>query len=170
MRVYIGPYPDSGDGEPEVNVQIDDYDVWAMDYTLSKIIHPMLVRLKEQSHGCGMVDLEDVPEELQVDDPKVNDWDSGSNHFSRWDWIMDEMIWAFGQLAEGGDYQEQFRSGEIDMNWVPSKQDVGIGPLYECEYGPNHTYKLDEDGLKAHEARMENGFRLFGKYYRNLWD
>ena len=30
--------------------------------------------------------------------------------------------------------------------------------------------KVDHEGLDAHNKRMENGFRLFGKYYQNLWD
>jgi len=30
--------------------------------------------------------------------------------------------------------------------------------------------KVDYKGLKAHNARIANGLRLFGKYYRALWD
>jgi len=30
--------------------------------------------------------------------------------------------------------------------------------------------KVDHKGLKAHNARIDNGLRLFGKYYRALWD
>jgi len=33
-----------------------------------------------------------------------------------------------------------------------------------------HYNKWDTDGANAHQARMSNGFRLFGKYYENLWD
>jgi hypothetical protein len=36
--------------------------------------------------------------------------------------------------------------------------------------GPNHTKVYDWEGRKAYEARIQNGFRLFGKYYQNLWD
>jgi hypothetical protein len=28
----------------------------------------------------------------------------------------------------------------------------------------------DEEKAKAYWARKRNGFRLFGKYYQNLWD
>jgi hypothetical protein len=36
--------------------------------------------------------------------------------------------------------------------------------------GPNHTQKVDWDGMKAEQTRITNGFRLFGKYYEGLWD
>jgi hypothetical protein len=28
----------------------------------------------------------------------------------------------------------------------------------------------DWDGLKLEQERIQNGFRLFGKYYQGLWD
>ena len=30
--------------------------------------------------------------------------------------------------------------------------------------------KVDHEGLDAHNERIKNGLRLFGKYYRTLWD
>jgi hypothetical protein len=36
--------------------------------------------------------------------------------------------------------------------------------------GPNHTAKFDVEGYQAHSKRIDNGLRLFGKYYRGLWD
>jgi hypothetical protein len=36
--------------------------------------------------------------------------------------------------------------------------------------GPKDTYKCDYDGMKMVEERIQNGFRLFGRYYQNLWD
>ena len=30
--------------------------------------------------------------------------------------------------------------------------------------------KIDTVGLNAHNARIDNGLRLFGKYFRTLWD
>ena len=33
------------------NVHIDNFDVWSLDHTLSCIIHPALIRLKETKHG-----------------------------------------------------------------------------------------------------------------------
>ena len=51
---------------PEINyVKIDHYDTWSMDYTLSKIVLPMLKQLKETKHGSPNTDDEDVPEHLR---------------------------------------------------------------------------------------------------------
>jgi len=70
MKVYIGPYPD--EGEQEIDVQIDKWDTWSMDHTLAYIIVPMLNQLKETMHG--------YPSELTAES---------------WNEILDEMIWAF---------------------------------------------------------------------------
>jgi hypothetical protein len=32
------------------------------------------------------------------------------------------------------------------------------------------TDRIDWDGLRAHNKRIDKGLALFGKYYRNLWD
>jgi glutamate-1-semialdehyde aminotransferase len=57
----------------------------------------MLKQLKENKHGAPFTDDEDVPEHLRstTAEPKENEWDTDSNHFLRWDWIMDEMITGF---------------------------------------------------------------------------
>ena len=43
--------------ERKVKIRIDNYDVWGMDHTLALIVHPMLLKLKEQKHGSPMVEL-----------------------------------------------------------------------------------------------------------------
>ena len=57
-----------------------------------------------------------------------------------WNDILDEMIWAF---------EQKYRD-----DWMR-------------DYDYN---KWDSDGATAHQKRMTNGFKLFGKYYENLWD
>jgi hypothetical protein len=72
-----------------------------------------------------------------------------------WDNILDEMIWAFKQKCRDnweddyyGDYVEDQKNGSMvgSFKWI------------------------DHEGLKTHQERMTNGFRLFGKYFENLWD
>tara|TARA_B110000971_G_scaffold190571_1_gene201685 strand:- start:829 stop:1218 length:390 start_codon:yes stop_codon:yes gene_type:complete len=97
MKVNIGDYPN-----PSVEVQIDKQDTWGMDYTLAHVILPMLIQLKETKHGSPFTEDSDVPEELRSTsaEPKENKWDTDSNFHARWDWIMDEMIWAFTEKCE----------------------------------------------------------------------
>jgi len=153
-------------------VKIDYWDTWSMDHTLSPIILPMLKQLKEKQHGAGFVDDEDVPEELRSTSApaKENEWDTDSNHFARWEYVLDEMIFAFTCKVDDS-WEEQFRSGVHDIISVPCEWDADGRPtLYQMKDGPNNTYKCDYEGMRVVEARIQNGFRLFGKYYQNLWD
>jgi hypothetical protein len=157
-------------------VKIDRWDTWSMDHTLSYIILPMLKQLQETKHGSPLVDDEDVPEELKSTSapPKENDWDTDDNHHKRWDYVLGEMIFAFEHKADDS-WEENFRSGEIDMLWVPVDRDGNEVPkgdhsYYKMKDGPKHTYKCDYAGMEKVHERMKNGFRLFGKYYQGLWD
>ena len=145
---------------PKINyVKIDRWDTWSMDYTLSFIVVPMLKQLKETKHGAPFVDDEDVPEELKSTSapPKENEWDTDENHFKRWDWALNEMIWAFEQNLNFDSEEKFFDHAEWDEK--------------EKDFGKNlHKIKIDQVGLKAHQDRKANGFRLFGKYYQGLWD
>jgi hypothetical protein len=157
-------------------VKIDYWDTWSMDETLSPIILPMLRQLRKDKHGAPNTDDADVPANLRsttrsAQKAKKNDWDSDGNHFKRWDWIMDEMIWAFEQLVDDS-WEEQYFTGVSDIVWVPGKElDAKGKPItYEMTKGPKDTRKYDSKGYAKHSARIDNGLRLFGKYFRALWD
>ena len=120
-----------------VKVRIDPWDTWSMDYTLAPIIIPMLKQLKETKHGAPYVDMEDRPEHLRCEPVKH---DTDEFHFVAWDWVMDEMIYAF---------ETKYLDDEVWMRFDP---------------------KTEMDALKAEQDRISNGFRLFGKYYEGLWD
>ena len=162
----------------EISVHIDKYDTWNMDGTLTYIILPMLKQLKATKHGSPYVDDADVPENLRSTSapPKENEWDTDGNHHLRWDWVIDEMIWAFEQHHPDTDWEKQFHSGKHDWQWKESETEYAnpiTGKMEKCSQmlqGPNHTHKYDEVGAKIHSDRMDNGFRLMGKYFRNLWD
>ena len=143
-------------------VHIDYYDIWSMDYTLAIIILPMLQKLKVQKHGYGWIDDKDVPKELRSTQrgarkglASPHDWDHYAE--ARFSWMLDELIWTFEQLADEDDGESQFydhteSSKEKDLNKSIQK------------------LKVDRVGLEAHNKRIENGLRLFGKYFRTLWD
>jgi hypothetical protein len=159
-----------------VYVKIDKYDVWSMDHTLAHIVHPMLIQLQKVKHGAPCVDDEDVPDELKSTSApaKENEYDTDGNHFKRWDWVINEMIFAFHCKIDDS-WEEAFRSGEHDLIWTPIDKDGNEVPkeeakLFRMGHGPNDTYKCDYEGMKVVEARIANGFRLFGKYYQGLWD
>ena len=127
----------------KVKIRIDRQDTWSMDHTLAPIILPMLKQLKETKHGAPNVDYEDVPEELRPEpewyEKYSKNGETDPDFFKRWDWIMDEMIYAFDCKA--------------------NKDDVYM--RFDVE---------DRDAMNKEQERISNGFRLFGKYYENLWD
>jgi hypothetical protein len=164
-------------------VKIDRYDTWNMDRTLADIILPMLKQLKATKHGSPMVDMEDVPEHMRTVDHE--NWESqqafdfyhadgvpktACDLHDRWAWVLDEMIFAF-ECKVDDSWQEAFSSGEIDHKTVACNWDAdGNATMYQWEDGPNHTYTCDYEGMKVVEERIQNGFRLFGRYYEGLWD
>ena len=155
--------------ERQVYVKIDRYDTWSMDSTLAYIILPMLKQLKATTHGSPNVDDLDVPEELRSTSApaKEHKYDTDANHFKRWDWVLDEMIHAF-ECKLDDTWQDQYRTGKIDIVWKPIEQN-GV-TMHEMTRGPNDTYECDYDAMAVHQARITNGFCLFGKYYEALWD
>jgi hypothetical protein len=57
------------------------------------------------------------------------------------------------------------------MKSVPCAWDAeGKPTMYNLQKGPNDTYKCDYEGMQVVQKRITNGFRLFGRYYENLWD
>ena len=169
---------------PRINyVKIDKYDTWSMDHTLADIILPMLKQMKATKHGSPTVDDDDMPDHLRG--TTTEDWDAQHTFdfyrehqiqegerdiHARWEWVLDEMIFAFEHYVDDT-WEEAFRSGEHDMIHVPCEwYEDGRPKLYSIEKGPNDTYVCDYEGMNKVYKRMENGFRLFGKYYRGLWD
>jgi hypothetical protein len=153
-------------------VKIDRWDTWSMDHTLGQIALPMLKQLQASKHGAPWVDDLDVPEELKSTSapPKENEWDTDENHFKRWDWVMNEMIFAFEHHLNK-EWEEAYRKGESDFKSVACEWDEnGKAKMYQLVEGPNHTYECDYEGMQVVEERIRNGFRLFGRYYQNLWD
>jgi hypothetical protein len=153
--------------ERKIEVHIDRWDTWSMDHTLAYIVLPMLKQLKETKHGAPYVDPKDVPKELQPKKQTKKQKDNGetdSTHFERWDWVLDEMIFAFDSKVNE-EWEDQFETGTSDLQW--KKLEDGN---YQMVNGPNHTREYDWEGRKVYQERISNGFRLFGKYFENLWD
>ena len=162
MKVNIGPYneDESEDFERQIDIHIDDYDVWGLDHTLSLIILPCLKKLKEKKQGSPYIDMEDVPEELRQKDEDSEEYPSIHD---RWGWVMNQMIWSFENIINPQD--DQFH------NWDEDKDRIEFG-----EADKNGIRKLtvngtlDKEGLEEYNQKIQNGLNLFGKYFRGLWD
>jgi hypothetical protein len=121
----------------------------------------MLKQLKETKHGAPNVDCIDVPMRIQPKQLEVvryrENGETDENFFKRWDYVMDEMIWAFEQIIDDNNDDRFYDHSEVDQN----EPDINKRAK---------QLKVDREGLDAHNKRIENGLRLFGKYYRSLWD
>jgi len=110
MRVKISGYPTHRwyhnflykfgiNNDQKVSVRIDNFDTWSMDHTLAYIILPMLKQLKETKQGSPYVYPADVPKELRPTKKELTAYKktgkTDSKIHDRWDWVMDEMIFAF---------------------------------------------------------------------------
>jgi len=162
VKVTIGNYPEDCSLNRVEDVHIDEWDTWNMAETLALIITPMLKQLKETKHGSPYVNPDDVPAELRP--IEIDEYGTDDTHHERWDWVMDEMIWAMEQLNT--DWESQYWTGEFDMQWKEPDEN-GMSEMYE---GPNHTAECDWEGRSKHDERIDNGLRLFGTYFRGLWD
>jgi len=103
---------------------------------------------------------------------KLDRWDTYSadntrdlddNAEARWEWVLNEMIFAFESKVSDGAWEDQFYTGEYGDIFVKQLADGN------SELLPNNTLKIDREGLKRYQDRITNGFRLFGKYYESLW-
>lgn len=154
--------------ERKIKVHIHGYDTWSADNTLAIIIVPILKALKENKNGAPNVDDEDVPDHLKstaappLTEEELNIGTTDALFFDRWDWILDEMIWAFEQHAH--EWENQYYSGTSDIKFEKTDNE-----LSQMVYGPNHTFKVDREGMAKHQARMDRGRKLFAKYYESLW-
>ena len=157
MKVIIGPYVED-DTPRQVDITIEEHDTWSMDHTLALLIVPMLKQLKATKHGAPLVDDEYVPEHLRstAAPPKEHEWDVDNNHFERWEYVLDEMIWAMEQIVAHDNEGLFFDHSEVDEEADLMKQIAQI--------------KCDHEGLQKHHDRITNGTKLFGIFFQSLWD
>jgi hypothetical protein len=138
-------------------IKIDYWDTWSMDQTLSPIILIMLKQLKAHKHGYGLVDDEDVPDEIKsTQAPSHESWEWDDNAEKRYEYILNEMIWTFEQLCDLDNDSKFFNHSGVDKS---SPFNVQLSQM---------TY--DKEGYTIHHNRIQNGCRLFGKYFQTLWD
>ena len=126
--------------ERKIDIRIDKYDTWSLDHTLALIAHPLLVQLRDTNHGFFCPDKEDVPHIGLGEETDFGHSDTLAEE--RYKWVMDELVWTFEQLKNDNDY--------------------------ELFYTEKNGW--DREAMNAHNERIKNGLRLFGKYYRTLWD
>lgn len=180
MKVNLSKYP-KGEGKRRINIEIEPFDTWGLDHTLSLIILPALIQLKNTKHGVPSEFVNDMSDSwngqscfdfIKEDSDTV--FDAGC---AKWEEILDKMIWSFQQISIDDDYDSKYHHGKMDIGWEKIPNDlqstVAAGskePLYQMiDKNPNeHWY--DHIGHNLHNERIQEGVDLFAKYFRDLWD
>lgn len=146
-----------------IKVKYHKYDTWSLDHTLALIILPGLKQLKATNHGYAYVDPADLPTVCLKD----------ASGMEQWEWVMDEMIWAFDEIANEYPGEDDFHQGVVDIAWTKVNalgEEDPEGKYSRMDNGPNHTFTVDYEARKKYDDRIQRALILFGKYYRNLWD
>jgi hypothetical protein len=147
----------------KLKVKYHNYDTWSLDHTLALIILPGLEQLKATNHGYAHVDSDDLPTACLKD----------ASGEERWEWVMEEMIWAFNEIANDYPGENAFFSGNHDILWTKVNaqgEEDPEGKFSRMDKGPKDTFHIDFEGRKKYDERIQRGLVLFGKYYRSLWD
>lgn len=156
MLVNIGKY--KKDGTQKVKVEIHDHDTWNADYVLALVIAPLLEKLKTDKHCSSSVDDNDVPENLRSTSApdKQNKYDIDENWHLRWEYVLNEIIFAMREIANNKSTESLFFDhSQVHEDMSINEQIIAI--------------KCDTVGLLAYNKRMQKGCELFGKYFQSLW-
>ena len=125
----------------KVFIKIDDYDVYNLDYTLSLIIEPSLKKLLDDEWLSFKADNEDLPKELQISDDEYK-------------------LISFTYLENDPRLSEIYNRLEQQPKYIINKMIYAFNILNSTE-----SDKIKED----YKKEIDEGLRLFGKYFRNLW-
>ena len=93
--------------ERTVRIKIHEWDTWDVAHTLAHIVVPLLIQFRDgpfgPSNDCPQTWKHDAPDEF-----RDGGSDGGANaegefdfHLERWEWIVDEMIWALTRVRDG---------------------------------------------------------------------
>lgn len=154
-------------------VRVDYYDIIEASHTLALVIHPVLLRLQKEKQGSPCVDKEDVPEHLRPTEEAGpdNGYTDNTIH-DRWDWVLNEMIWAFEQYTKPDNNTDQFHHNIDQLEMIATDTPNGMKSItFNKQKNPaKPKYWVDYEGKKMHYDRIKNGLNLFAKYYFALWD
>ena len=145
----------------------DDTELWNLFYTLSKYMLPRLIEFRKVMNGfppknniCGG---EKLPENEDI---------YGFECFEDWQEAVDKMIYSFDHIVNEDKYKDE-RDAKFHIDWDGIFKEK---KLPNGNYGLEHTEKYDKKVMDAYykdateeNSKIDEGLRLFGIYFQNLW-
>ena len=170
MKVEITRYK-SGERKGEIkkcDVQVEYGDDWSADFTIATMVLPLLKKVKESKQGAPLVEDDDVPEHLRSTSapPKENEWDTDANYFKRWDYVLDEILFAMQEIANDNENEPPYHTKVGTMEFGEIDKKTGTGPILFEGWESTPESKAAN---KAYHDRIQNGCVLFGTYFQSLW-
>jgi len=129
-----------------------DYDIWGFDYYLIKVISKGIKELQRQVHG--------VPGNIAEKFKDKNDPDGIDNAMKEWKRILGEIAWTFESAHKVNENDWILINNEKQRNKLTKFYDeLNKSQDYFC-------YIMTKEECK----RYREGWKLFQKYFFNLWD
>jgi len=141
----------------KVRVHVDDHDIWSADVTIAHMVLPLLKKLRDEKHGYPLIDPKDIeglPKELKPTKKEADEYAKKGlpdpKAEARWDWVMNEMIFAMECIVDDS-WEDEFFEREDPEDMLSVKM-------------------IDREGYKKKHERIDRGLRFFGLWFRALWD
>ena len=179
MKVNIGRYP-KGNSKRRIKIEVDNFDSWSLDSTMSWIILPVLIQLKYSMQGVPADFTKaignDVDGNYCFDFIKDDEDEVFNKGCEAWETAIDKMIWSFYQLSLDDEFDSKYHHGRMETEWkesdhtYPNPITGKIEKTFEMIDKNPDDHWYDRVGHELHEKRIQEGLDLFAKYYRALWD
>lgn len=123
--------------------QSSSIDLYNLDMSLAKVIHKYLVEFRNMDRQCVIYKNMDETNKL-----------------------LDELIWTFDTIANQG-YTPELRELSEELHGADTSEDFSR----KIKNLRNHPkYELYGQKTRETERRIDEGLKLFAKYFRSLWD
>jgi hypothetical protein len=147
--------------------QIEDENLSSLSTHLAEVIQDSLIRFKENVPNQSIIYSKDWEEEEYV---------PVENLSNDTEWFLDELIWTFGYLKNGGENSESVQISKRIAESIPQLEfknnelpDVGEMRKYSEEFQNHPDFMLYQETRRREMGRMQEGLRLFGKHFQALW-
>jgi hypothetical protein len=153
-------------------IRILKKELWNLDSTLSDIIHQYLVAFKN-AERLGILyshDFEKPGFKMMGEDGMPTGYSNDT------EWFLDELIWTFKTLSEGGVDSipeveamiEEVFGHDGAMSFSDDEEHLGYSVVsFRIDEEKNKQLRALEEKL---QERITKGLALFAKYFQALWD
>lgn len=135
----------------KIRVHVEYHDIWSADTTIAHMVLPLLERLRDEKNGYPLIDpkeIEGLPRELKPKKKELDESDPKAE--ARWNWVMNEMIFAMQCIADDS-WEDEFFEHKDPNDWMSVRM-------------------INKEKYDETQKRIDRGLKFFGIFFRALWD